>query len=186
VEHLAAVIQPERTEVDQEVMLVRGRQPDFGDLLVGREHRRAHLPQALLECAAVYGRELFDQHPADAGVDRVPVGVRTEMTPASGQRRGQHPVVGLRQRRVPVAQESGELRSRRLEQDEIPHARQDPGPLLVPPARDRYRRRSHFLAGPDERVRVVTVRVRYPIPGELVDLDARRLDRLDVVGKMPG
>src|SRR5215469_11582833 len=167
-------------------MLVWRRQPDLRDLFVSCEDRPAHLPEALLQRKAVDGGELLDQHLPNARVQDVPVTLRADVAPASGQRRGQHPVVSLRKCGVPVMQESGELRPGRLQQHEITEPGQHPGALLASPAFDRHRRSPGLLTGPDEGVRMTVASNPRALPPVLVDVDPRATYWLDLVGEVPG
>src|SRR5262245_57958169 len=67
-EDLAVVLQVERREIDQEVVLVGRGEPDLGHLGMGLEHVLAHDVEGLLECAAIGPRERREHDVADGVV----------------------------------------------------------------------------------------------------------------------
>ena len=171
-EHLAVVLQPERREVDEEVVLVGRREPDLRDLGVRLEHRAAHRVERLLQGAAVGHGEGLEQDLADVVVGLVPVDVRALVAPAGDERGGQDAVVGLGQRRVAVLEEALELRAGGLQDDEVLQARTRPRPG----ARPRCRRAVTTVvrvspAAADEGVVVAGPVDGDAVPGVLLDLD---------------
>src|ERR1700704_3469227 len=64
VEHLAGVVQTERLEVNQEMVLVGQGQPDLGDVPLAVQHGPTHRVQRLLQGAAVGAYERPYQLPA--------------------------------------------------------------------------------------------------------------------------
>ena len=180
-----------RRQVDDEVMLVRRRQPDLGHRVVRLEDGPAHLPQRLLQRQRVHVGEPLDEGLPNGRMRRAPVLIKAGLIdaalidavppPARHERRRQHPIVGLGQRRVLVVHEAGELRSGRLQQDEVLQARHDPG---VRPD-DGHRGRTHGIAATRPGVVVLATVDDHPIPGVLLDLDPGTGHRLDVVHEVP-
>ena len=74
-EDLTGVLQPERAQVREEVVLVRCREPDLDHLGDGVEDRLAHLPQRLLQGEGVPGGEGGEHDLADPRVGGVEVDV---------------------------------------------------------------------------------------------------------------
>jgi DNA-binding PucR family transcriptional regulator len=186
VEHLVRVLQPERGEVDDEVVPVGRRQSDLGDLRVRLQHRAAHLPQRLLQRERVHRREPLQQDPAHVGPGLVPVHVPAatggaDVPPPGEQRRRQHPVVRLGQRGVLVGEEAGELRAGRLQQHEVAQPGHHPrvGPV------DGDDGRADLRPAPHPGVVVPAPVHLDPVPAELLDLDPGTLDGPDVVDEVP-
>src|SRR5579863_56932 len=103
-EDLALIAQPEGAQVDQEVMLVGGREPDLGDVAEALQHPMSHLVERLLQGTAVGRREGLEQRCLDRGVPPVPVPVRPRVPPSSHERGREDPIVGLLQGGVFVFQ----------------------------------------------------------------------------------
>src|SRR5690606_13159811 len=117
---------------------------------------------------------------ADLRVHGVEVDVRRRVAPARGDRRREDAVVRLHEGRVAVAREPVELRTRRLEHDEVGEARDDED--LVAVALDD--RRAGLLVVPDERVVVLALRGLDAVPGVLLDLPAAALDPREVLDEV--
>ena len=128
-EDLVDVVEAERPEVDEDAMLVGHVQGDPLDPGAGVEHRGAHGVERLLDREAAVAGEGLEQDAADLGVRGVPVevaaGVVDRREPVGLEHRGQDAVGGVGQRRVAVAEEPGERRARRLEQEQVVEARLD-------------------------------------------------------------
>ena len=111
---------PNRGEIDRQVVLVRHDEVDGGD--VGTLSSTACPSRAACagptRCRARRSLEQRLSHGCQAGRSRR----RRRVLPRRGQRRRENPVVGLGQRRVFVAQEAGERRTRRLQDHEISDA----------------------------------------------------------------
>ena len=78
------VVEPERRQVLQEVVLVRHGHPDLGDVRELLQHRLAHRVQRLLQGEGVRDGEGLEQRRPDAGVAGVEVQVGASCT-ASGR-----------------------------------------------------------------------------------------------------
>ncbi len=165
-------------------MLVRRRQSDLSDVVPGREHGRPHLPQRLLQRAAVHQSEPLQQDLPHLPERLSPRHVRFRVSPPRGQRRGQDPVGRLRQRRVAIPEEAGELRPGRLQHDEVPDTRDNPLSINRSLGVDDRGSGPYLVAGSDERVRVAHAVDSDPLPAVLVDFHAGAGHRLDVVGEV--
>jgi hypothetical protein len=178
VEHLARVLEAERVEVDEEVVLVRQRQPDLGDPRLPVDHRRAHREERLLQRQAVVARVDLGQggqHRVERGA---PVGLQVGLPPLGGDLGGHHAVVRGLQGGVAVGVEGVELRVGRLQHDEPAHARGHPCPPVLP----RDGGRADVGPTPGERVRVAGE----GIPRVALDRDAGAPHLRDVLGEVPG
>ena len=103
---LAVVGQPERLEVGQPVMEVGQDHPDLLDRLVPLEDRPGHDPDRRLDGRAVVVGKDLEQGGADRGERRIEVEIGRPVAPDRRDLRGHQPVVGLLQRRVPIAREA--------------------------------------------------------------------------------
>ena len=144
-------------------MPVRHRQPDPGELRMSTERRLAHRVERVLHGGAVVRRERGEERPAD-GFPRRSRALRG-VRPDRGQRGRENAVVRLRERRVPVAAETGEGGACALQDEQVAQARLDRRPFS--PARDPGR--APIRARPFERRGIEAV----PEPLLYRDLDRR-------------
>ncbi len=87
------------------------------------EGRRAHRVERLLHGETLMLGESFEQGAANSRMRLVPVDTCIRVNPSSREHRGHDPIGGVLKRRVPVAEETAEGRSGRLEQEQIVDAR---------------------------------------------------------------
>ncbi len=135
---------------------------------VGLEHRPSHGVERLLQGPAVGRRERREQQGAHLVVRLVP-GDPTLVVVAPGRRErgGEDAVLGLGQGRVLIGEEPLELRSGRLEHDEVGEPGDDAGALC----RDLDLGGAHLASTAYERVVVTHTVDRDPVPGVLLDAD---------------
>jgi hypothetical protein len=161
VEDLARVVEPERREVDEDVVVVRHREPDLRDLAALLEHVPTHVEQRRLQCRREPLGEGLEEQRAHVGVCRVVVDPRLAVTPPRGDLRRQDAFARLGERRVAVlrvALESG------------PGGLQHPKPLdaghHVPiVAVGDHHGGAHLLPAAHERVVVLGAPGHDPLPG---------------------
>ena len=115
---IVRVVEPERRQIDQQVMPVGQRQRDRGDVGAGRQRRLAHRVERVLHRAAVVRGEGLDQRAADRAA-RAEVGRAGRVRPRRGDRRRHDAILGVGQRRELVARKAGERRVRRLQHDQV-------------------------------------------------------------------
>ena len=148
-EHDVRVVEPERREIDEQVMPVGHGQGHFRDVGKRRQSRRAHRVQRMLDRSAVVRRERVKQRRADP-LARGKIRRARTIRPRRRHRGREDAVVGLRKRRELVAGEAGKPGVCRLQHHEIGHARghdggaarvahDEGGPLLTSRLNERMR-----------------------------------------------
>src|SRR4051794_5751465 len=179
---LPVVLQPERSKVDQPVMEVRQDHPHLLDLVVTVEDGLGHDPDRRLDRRAVVVRKDLEEGRPNVEEDGVEIEVGGAVAPDGGHLRRHQAVVGLGQRRVPIAREASERRARRLHDDEVLDAGLD--------RRGRRggsdRRDAGPFAAPDERIRRGPAANVDGGPLVALDVDRRHIDlrgREEVLGK---
>src|SRR5258705_4597644 len=125
-------------------MLVRQRQPNFGDLRDGRERRFAHLVGGPLDRRTIALRKNLEHRLARGAPARAESELRVPILPARLNGRRQDSVGGLFERGVAVLLVSREGRSRRLQDYQIRDSRLN----LEAVPRARYLGRAFFLPAP--------------------------------------
>ena len=130
-EDLVAVLETEARDIDRQMVLVRHRQIDGGDVGERVEDGLPHGVQRMLHGFAVMLGEDAEQRRADGVPGRPEFDLGIAVTPFRGERRRENPVAGFGQSRKLVARESFERRVAGFENHQIGDAGTDQDAFAV-------------------------------------------------------
>src|SRR5688500_15638838 len=121
-EHVVLVRKPERREIHREVVLVRHRQTDLFDFPAKLENGFPHRIHRVLDRPAVVCGERIEERLPHLAPETREVPAAFAVEPARGERGREDPVLRVGERRISVAQESGERGAGALEKEEVVQA----------------------------------------------------------------